>query len=201
MEKLLCVQTVYQLMSFRQNSLWRPRLISGSLLLLLLMSCGGKSPEHQQLLQELQQLKDEAAIRALADRFSDAANRKDGAAFQALWAKDCTWKIGPPINVAFSGRDSMGVSVERMLGLWDFFVQLTGPGVIQVQGNQAKARFYVNEIARAKADQHGNYNLSMYEDELIKEAGEWRFKTRTYHTIYQDAPEYRGLIQALPNFD
>ena len=52
--------------------------------------------------------------------------------------------------------------------------------------------------ARKKDDKTGNYNLSMYEDELIKENGKWVFLKRTYHTIYQEAPDYRGLIQNLP---
>jgi SnoaL-like domain len=146
----------------------------------------------------LQLVKDEMEIRALADKFSDAANRKDGAQFQSLWAKDATWKIGPPINMEFKGREKMGSSVTHMLGLWDFFVQLSGPGVVTVNGDKATARFYVNEIARKADDKSGNYNLSMYNDELIKENGQWVFLKRTYHTIYQEAPAYKGLVQQLP---
>lgn len=145
-------------------------------------------------------LKDEMEIRALADKFSDAANRKDGALFQSLWATEGVWRIGPPINMEFKGKENMADSVMHMLGLWDFFVQLTGPGVIQVQGEEATARFYVNEIARKTDDQSGNYNLSMYEDRLIKDNGQWLFLERTYHTIYQDAPHYTGLVQQLPQF-
>lgn len=140
---------------------------------------------------------DEVAIRALADKFSDAANRRDGAMFQTLWATDGEWVIGEPINRQFSGKARMSESVVPMLGLWDFFVQLTGPGVVLVEGDRAFARFYVNEIARGH-DGKGNYNLSMYEDELIRENGQWLFRKRTYHTIYQDAPDYRGLVLGVP---
>jgi SnoaL-like domain len=143
-------------------------------------------------------LKDEMEIRALADKFSDAANRVDAAAFQSLWAQGAIWKIGPPINLEFRGKENMGISISHMLGLWDFFVQLTGPGVILLNGEKATARFYVNEIARKSDDKTGNYNLSMYEDELIKENGKWVFLKRTYHTIYQERPDYKGLIQKLP---
>lgn len=145
----------------------------------------------------VQQLMDEMAIRSLADKFSDAANRKDGPMFQSLWATDGEWVIGEPINRHFSGKANMGESVVHMLGLWDFFVQLTGPGVVLVEGDRAFARFYVNEIARGH-DGKGNYNLSMYEDELIRENGQWLFRKRTYHTIYQDAPDYRGLVLGVP---
>lgn len=151
--------------------------------------------------QSLQRIKDEWEIKALADKFSDAANRKDGAQFQSLWAKDGIWKIGPPINVEFKGKENMGASVTHMLDLWDFFVQLSTSSVIQVNGDQATARFYVNEIARKADDKTGNYNLSMYEDELIKENGKWVFLKRTYHTIYQEAPNYKGLVQPLPKIN
>lgn len=146
----------------------------------------------------IQRLSDEAEIRALAQTFSDAANRKDGALFQSLWAENGIWEIGPPIQVSFKGKAQMGASVTHMLQLWDFFVQLSGPGVVTISGDTATARFYVNEVARKASDKTGNYNLSMYDDVLIKESGKWVFLKRTYHTIYQEAPNYQGLIQALP---
>jgi hypothetical protein len=158
-----------------------------------------KNKELSLIKTELEQLKDEAAIKNVIYSFSDAANRKDGNLFQSLWAEKGIWKIGPPINMEFKDKQNMGASVTKMLGLWDFFVQMPSAMVIKVSGTKATARVYVNEVARKSDDKHGNYNLSMYEDELIKENGNWVFSKRTYHTVYQDAPEYKGLIQALPN--
>jgi SnoaL-like domain len=175
-------------------------LITGiAIAFISLTSCKNDAPQiSKEEIKSLQLVKDELEIRGLAEKFSDAANRKDGEAFQALWAKDATWKIGPPINMEFKGKDSMGPSVTHMLGLWDFFVQLSGPGVVTINGDKATARFYVNEIARKADDKSGNYNLSMYDDELVKENGKWVFIKRTYNTIYQEAPQYKGLIQNLP---
>lgn len=166
---------------------------------LTLTSCNNNNNQlSKEEIASLQLVKDELEIRGLAEKFSDAANRKDGAAFQALWAKEAVWKIGAPINMEFKGQENMGTSVTHMLGLWDFFVQLSGPGVVTINGDKATARFYVNEIARKTDDKSGNYNLSMYNDELIKENGKWVFSKRTYNTIYQEAPDYKGLIQQLP---
>jgi uncharacterized lipoprotein NlpE involved in copper resistance len=169
-----------------------------AIFLLLLTSCNNKNQLSSEEIKSLQLIKDELEIRSLAEKFSDAANRKDGKAFQALWAKDAVWKIGAPINMEFKGQENMGTSVTHMLGLWDFFVQLSGPGVVTINGEKATARFYVNEIARKTDDKSGNYNLSMYDDELIKENGKWVFLKRTYNTIYQEAPSYKGLVQKLP---
>lgn len=153
-----------------------------------------------ELQQTINRLADEASIRALADMFSDAANRKDGELFASLWAPQGEWIIGPPINKRFAGRDNMAPSVTAMLDLWDFFVQMTTSGIVHVQGDKAHARFYVNEVARAK-DRQGNYNLSMYDDELIKIEGAWYFLKREYKTIYQESPSYTGLVQSLPAID
>lgn len=172
-------------------------IIAITLVYLGLTSCNNNQLSNEEI-QSLQLVKDEMEIRALAEKFSDAANRKDGEQFQSLWAKDAIWKIGSPINMEFKGKENMGNSVTHMLDLWDFFVQLSGPGVVNINGDKATARFYVNEIARKTSDKSGNYNLSMYEDELIKENGKWVFQKRTYNTIYQEAPNYQGLIQKLP---
>ncbi|MDP1813231.1 MAG: nuclear transport factor 2 family protein [Leadbetterella sp.] len=165
----------------------------------LLTGCTHSTNNNSQDSVKIQRIEDELEIRALADKFSDAANRKDSTLFESLWAEDGVWKIGAPINVEFKGKKTMGSSVAHMLDLWDFFVQLTGPGVINIQGEKATARFYVNEIARKRDDKSGNYNLSVYDDELVKENGEWRFSKRTYYTIYQEAPNYIDLIQSLPD--
>jgi hypothetical protein len=178
-------------------------LITTAIFLITLQSCNNNQLSTQEietlrlLKDEMKLVKDEMEIRALADKFSDAANRNDGDLFQSLWAKEAIWKIGAPINMEFKGKENMGVSVTHMLGLWDFFVQLSGPGVVTIKGNKATARFYVNEIARKTDDKSGNYNLSMYEDELVNEDGKWLFQKRTYHTIYQEAPRYIGLVQQL----
>jgi ketosteroid isomerase-like protein len=166
--------------------------------ILSLTSCTNNTISSEEA-KSVQLVKDELEIRGLAEKFSDAANRKDGAQFQSLWTNDAVWKIGPPINMEFKGKANMGASVTHMLDLWDFFVQLSGPGVVTINGDKATARFYVNEVARKKDDKSGNYNLSMYEDELQKVDGKWLFSKRTYNTIYQEAPQYKGLIQALPS--
>lgn len=148
-----------------------------------------------------QRLMDESEIKNLIYLFSDAANRKDGEQFQTLWSSNsAVWKIGPPINVEFKGKENMGSSVTRMLSLWDFFVQMPSAITIKIEGHEATAKVYINEVARKSNNKQGNYNLSMYDDELIKENGKWVFEKRTYHTIYQDAPNYNGLIQPLPTF-
>jgi ketosteroid isomerase-like protein len=146
-----------------------------------------------------QELQDKFEIFELAYKFADAANRRDGNMFQTLWAEeDAVWKIGKPINKEFKGKENMSGYVVQMLELWEFFVQMVTGGVVILDGDQAYARFYIQEIANSKEGQ-GNHNLSMYEDELIKKNGLWYFKSRTYHTIFQSMEKQKGEVIQVPD--
>ena len=142
-------------------------------------------------------MQDEIEIRALGDKFSDAANRVDPDMFQSLWAPEGVWEVGPPINVKFEGAHVMGSSVKKMLSQWEFFVQLTTSGVVQVFGKRAIARFYVNELARHLSGA-GHFNLAMYEDELEKIDGKWLFAKRSYHIMYLDYSPLNGKTFPIP---
>ncbi|MGD1839991.1 MAG: nuclear transport factor 2 family protein [Thermonemataceae bacterium] len=142
---------------------------------------------------------DKFEIFELAYKFADAANRKDGKMFQTLWADESAqWIIGAPINKEFEGKENMGKYITQMLGLWEFFVQMVTGGVVVLNGNEAYARFYIQEIANSKQGT-GNNNLSMYEDELIKKDDLWYFKKRTYHTIFQSMERQKGEVIQVPD--
>lgn len=147
----------------------------------------------------MKNIEDKLAIYELAYKFADAANRHDDEMFQTLWADDgAKWIIGAPISKEFNGKEQMSDSFSKMLGLWEFFVQMVTGGVVRIMGDKAYARFYVQEIANSKAGT-GNHNLSMYEDELVKQNGEWYFRQRQYHTIFQSMERQIGEVIGVPN--
>lgn len=135
---------------------------------------------------------DEMAIRQRVGRFADAANRVDGDAFARLWAEDAVWTIGPPVDARFDGRHAI---TEAFLGLlrtrWEFFVQLPSAIVVDIDGDEAKARCYVNEIARAQ-DGTGNFNLAVYRDHLVRSGPGWVFQRRDYDVLYLDQSPLQG---------
>lgn len=131
-------------------------------------------------------------IQNLGYKFADSANRKDYEAFAALWAEEGVWQIGDPINVRFDSKASISKAISKMLGLWDFFVQLPHAPVIEINGDRATSRWTVNEVARTADKSHGNYNLSMYNDELVRRNGQWLYTKREYRTLYSDDSPLRG---------
>ena len=46
----------------------------------------------------------------------------------------------PHIDKEFVGREEIRAGIERLQGLWDYFVQTTHPGTIQLEGDTAVGR-------------------------------------------------------------
>jgi ketosteroid isomerase-like protein len=143
------------------------------------------------LYARVQRLEDEILIRDLTYSYADAANRVDATLFASLWTEEGQWLIGPPINLAFQGRENIVQAFRQLLGRWDFFVQQPVGGNLTIEGDRATAYFYVNEVARGK-DGIGNYNLAQYADQLVKREGKWYFQQRDYRVIYLDQAPLKG---------
>lgn len=143
-------------------------------------------------------LADLRAIEDLGHRFADAANHRDYDAFAALWTEDAVWQILPPIDVRFTARREIRAAIENLLGRWDFFVQMPHAPVVELEGDRARSRWTVQEIARSADRTRGNFNLAFYHDELVRLDGRWLYAHRTYHTRYFDDSPLPGTTCALP---
>lgn len=56
--------------------------------------------------------------------------------FASLFTQDGVWRI-PHINVEFNNREEIRAGIERLRGLWDYFVQTAHAGTIQLDGDTA----------------------------------------------------------------
>jgi uncharacterized protein (TIGR02246 family) len=131
------------------------------------------------------QVADELAIRALAYAFADAVNRRDAAAFESLWDENGVWEIGAPLHSIANGPTNIAAHMIELAEPLEFFVQLVHSGVVAIDGDQATARWLVQEIGRTR--NNGPYNNhAFYEDELVKRDGAWRFARRSYRYIWLD---------------
>jgi hypothetical protein len=53
----------------------------------------------------------------------------------------------PNIPAEMVGREQIRTEGERLQAQWDFFVQTTHPGTIQLDGDTATGRAYIHELA------------------------------------------------------
>jgi hypothetical protein len=127
---------------------------------------------------------DDAEIRWLAAAFTDAANRRDGVAAARLFTEAGVWSLPGLDDV--EGQDRIAETMGRVLGRFDFLVQLLHEGTIEVDGERARARWYLSELAR---DRDGRCwaTTAVYDDVLSwtrrgSRAGgdiaRWSFATR-----------------------
>jgi uncharacterized protein (TIGR02246 family) len=139
---------------------------------------------------DLQTLADRVEIAALPGEFTDAGMSRDWDRFASLFAEDGAWRM-PHIGVAFEGRPQIRAAIERLQGLWEFFVQNAHPGVIRVDGDTATGRAYIEEFGRMR-DGSANHNYSLYHDTYRRTADGWKFLERRYEVRYVDTSPLPG---------
>jgi ketosteroid isomerase-like protein len=122
---------------------------------------------------------DRLKIRERFSSYSDAVFRGDVADYLACWTQDGV-RIGP-------GGDCHGKSalrahwneVWRAIERMAFFTQVAA---IEVDGARASARSYCLEIVNL-TDGTAQKLVGRYDDDLVREAGDWLFSRRSYQVI------------------
>jgi ketosteroid isomerase-like protein len=139
---------------------------------------------------DLQAIADRFEIEALRSEFTDAIMMRDYDRFASLFTQDGAWRI-PYINAELVSREAIRAGIERMQGLWDYFVQTTHPGTIQVEGDTAVGRAYILELGQMR-DGRSELNYSLYHDRYQRTPHGWKFAERVYEVRYLDATPLAG---------
>ena len=135
-------------------------------------------------MSNFQDIADRVEIEALRGEFTDAGMMRYYDRFAALFTPDGVWRI-PDANVHFGSREEIRAGIERLQSLWEYFVQNTHPGTIQVDGDTATGRASVAEFGRFR-DGSSHQNYSIYHDRYQRTSDGWRFAERVYEVRYTD---------------
>ncbi|MDN5856368.1 MAG: nuclear transport factor 2 family protein [Actinomycetia bacterium] len=140
-------------------------------------------------------LLDEAAIRDVTTRFADLATHGDHAALRTLWAEDAEWVIGgtdsQPYERRADGVDDIMSLFRELRDGRDFFIQFVAPASIEVDGDEATARWLCHEAARGPGELYYRNN-GVWTDHLRRTGDGWRFTNRSYHLLWLDFSPYTG---------
>jgi ketosteroid isomerase-like protein len=139
---------------------------------------------------DFQAIADRVEIEALRGEFSDAAMMRDRARLSLLFTPDGALRM-PNIPVELVGREEIRVGGERLQAQWDFFVQTTHPGTIQLDGDTASGRAYIQELARTSDGRQG-MNFAVYHDRYQRTGDGWKFAERVYEVRYLDTTPLAG---------
>ena len=127
---------------------------------------------------------DRLLIRELFGLYGDASCRGDADAWLATFAEDCEWNTH---IFRCSGKPALREQWEQLWAAFDKLGFLSEIGWIQVEGDKARASSQAREIIRLKDG--GLFKLiGHYEDELVRENGEWLFSRRNYQPLVVEEP-------------
>ena len=141
-------------------------------------------------MSDFQAIADRVEIEALRGEFTDAVMMRDRARLASLFTPDGALRM-PNIPAEMVGREQIRTGGERLQSQWDFFVQTTHPGTIQLDGDTATGRAYIQELARTRDGRQG-LNYAIYHDRYQRTGDGWKFTERVYEIRYLDTSPLAG---------
>jgi ketosteroid isomerase-like protein len=141
-------------------------------------------------MSDLQAIADRVEIEALRGEFTDAVMMGDYDRLASLFTQDGAVRI-PDINAEAVSREEIRAGIERLQGLWDYFVQTTHPGTIQLDGDTASGRAHIAELGRFR-DGRSELNYAVYHDRYQRTGDGWKFIERVYEVRYLDTTPLAG---------
>lgn len=145
-------------------------------------------------MDQLQAIVDRVELAALAAEFTDAGAVRDYDRFARLFTEDGVWRM-PHNGIVFTGRSEIRAGVERLQGLWEYFVQTVHSGSIRLDGDFAAGRVHTAEFGRMR-DGRSYRNHAIYHDRYRRTADGWRFAERVYEVRYLDTTPLAGSVPA-----
>ncbi|GAA1281070.1 hypothetical protein Psi02_66550 [Planotetraspora silvatica] len=141
-------------------------------------------------MRDMQAIADRFEIEALRGELTDAAMMRDYDRVVSLFTPEGAIRW-PHIDKEFVGREEIRAGIEWGQGLWEFFVQHVHPGIIQLDGDIAAGRAYIQEFGRMR-DGSSHLNYAVYHDRYQRTPGGWKFSERVYEVRYLDATPLAG---------
>jgi ketosteroid isomerase-like protein len=141
-------------------------------------------------MSDLQGLADRVEIEALRGEFTDAAMMRDYDRAASLFTPDGALRM-PNIPAELVGQDEIRAWGGRVPELVDFLVQTTHPGTIQLDGDTASGRAYMQELGHAR-DGRSEQNFAIYHDRYRRTGDGWKFTERVYEVRYHDTTPLAG---------
>jgi len=148
--------------------------------------------------QRLQRVEDELAIRRVLVDYAATQDARDYAGYAALFASDGEWVNG---NRVYKGRDAI---VKMLVGLYGTpppgFVNSESYHIvtnfqIDVQDNRATARSRHLLVMRGPKGEPTPVLGGRYEDELVREEGQWKILRRVDYPVMPTAEEWMKFIR------
>jgi len=141
-------------------------------------------------MSDLQAIADRVEIEALRGEFTDAVMMRDYGRAASLFAPDGALRM-PNVPVELEGPEQIRAWGARVPEFVEFLVQTTHAGVIELDGDTASGRAYMQEVLRTR-DGHAEVNYAIYHDHYRRTPDGWKFTERVYEIRYVDTSPLAG---------
>jgi ketosteroid isomerase-like protein len=141
-------------------------------------------------MSDFQAIADRVEIEALRGEFTDAAMMRDYDRAALLFTPDCVVRM-PHVPVELNGLDEIRAWGERVPAMVDYLVQNTHPGIIELDGDTASGRAYIQELIHLR-DGSSHVNYAIYHDRYRRTDDGWKFTERVYEIRYLDTTPLAG---------
>jgi uncharacterized protein (TIGR02246 family) len=148
--------------------------------------------------QRLQRVEDELAIQRVLVEYAARQDARDYAGYAALFAKNGEWVNG---KTAHKGREAIQKMLVDLYGnppagyVNNDSYHITYNFQIDVNGDRATARSRHLLILRGPKGEPTPALAGRYEDELIREDGQWKFLRRVDYPVMPTAQEWMKFIR------
>jgi ketosteroid isomerase-like protein len=130
-------------------------------------------------------LEDRIAIRELHETYADAVVRADADDWSKVWTENARWTL---MGATVEGREAIvGLWKQAMSGLEAVSFHCI-PSMISIAGARATGRCQTQEYMKVK-DGTTRAIGGLYEDTMIKEAGQWRYSERVFRIVAEYQPK------------
>ncbi len=170
-----------------------------ALLFLLASPAAAKAPPLSVLEAQIQQAEDEIAIRRIIIDYSWALDHRDFEKYASLFGRDGEWINGSLVR---KGHDEI---MQLLTGLYpntpaDYVnresLHIITNIEVSVSGDTAVAHTRHLLIKRAPGGRLVPSLAGRYDDQLIRESGNWRFKRRVDNPVMPTPEEWGAIMRA-----
>jgi len=148
--------------------------------------------------QRLQRVEDELAIRRVLVDYASTQDARDYDGYAALFAKEGEWVNGKSV---YKGREAIRKMLVSLYGTpppnfanTESYHLISNPQV-DVHGDRATARSRHLLVLRGPNGEPTPVLAGRYEDEFIREDGEWKILRRVDYPVMPTAEEWAKFIR------
>jgi ketosteroid isomerase-like protein len=150
--------------------------------------------------QRLQRVEDELAIKRILVEYAVRLDAKNLDAYVDLFAENGVWQIGASARTGHAEIRKMldglyGNAEKEPFGYQRF--RIVTNMQVDIDGDHATARSRHLSIMRGEKGQPTPTLAGLYEDELIRENGEWKILKRVDYPIMPTAAEWQLQLQEM----